>query len=692
MGFSRRFGFFPGLEVITQIEGVVLVDLPPPGSTLGVSTGVAAMVGEFADCSFACSVDGSGVVTTNPVPVEIFSAQDLIDKTGGFDETIGDFGLSEGSGFVALRNKKFSRLILCPVNLAAATGCRYFRALPVCSGTTDPTPVVPVSGAVIPAGTEFRSATSGRMRIAARTVFTARDLISSGSGGATTNGGAAATQTFTVATADFSAVARPDGGIGIKKGDVVVIGNNNAGALQPLPAGGSLGAGTYRVQTDATSGSPTLLVLERMDGTNFAFVTATTIPYRIHVSSDADSAPVIVVGSSVAGGYKASEVGGYSVPTRPLTDVSGASTNGTWTAGAVVTPLVVPPVITGSSWDPLTGLGGRVIPTGGMVYVALVQTPNAAAGALLDALYVSALAALVSDQDPISSINILWSARTSSNIRTAVNTNVNSASGLSAGRIGINRPALVTQTTTAAVASTDPGVGGNRSERIVYTWPGVRTFIPDAAGFRLKVADGTTTIDGVLDVGFDGFLASVLSNLPPERNPGQSAAPVPGILAPVLGLQRGAPNLQLNDYIVLRSSGVASVRMDRTTGPVIQSGITTSLVPGQKNISRRRMADFIEDSLGIVLAPFVKLPLSISNKDSAVSEVDSFLAGLLSTANPAAARIDDYQVDEKSGNTPTTTAAGVFVIIVRVRLTPNGDFIVLQSEIGENVVISQLAA
>jgi hypothetical protein len=49
-GFIRRFGYFPGKEVITQIEGVVIIDLPPPGSIQGTGTGTVVCVAEYADC------------------------------------------------------------------------------------------------------------------------------------------------------------------------------------------------------------------------------------------------------------------------------------------------------------------------------------------------------------------------------------------------------------------------------------------------------------------------------------------------------------------------------------------------------------------------------------------------------------------------------------------------------------------
>jgi len=240
--------------------------------------------------------------------------------------------------------------------------------------------------------------------------------------------------------------------------------------------------------------------------------------------------------------------------------------------------------------------------------------------------------------------------------------------------------------TTTVVGDTAPGVGATRHERVFYTWPGAVLSVPEAVETRLKTADGLTTIDGLLDVGFDSLLVSLLSNLPPENNPGQSLEPVPSLLAPVLGMQRGITRLELGDYVALKNRGVAALRMDRTVGPVLQSGITSSLVSGQRNIARRRMADFIEDSLAQRLVQYSKAMLTDANKDNALGEVDDFMASLLNLVNPARQRIKRYSVDDKSGNTLESEAKGIYVIIVKARTLVSGDAIVVQAEIGENVL------
>lgn len=689
MGFVRRFGYYPGSEVISQIEGVAIIDLPPPGAVTGVGTGVVAALGECQDMTYAVSVDTSGNVTTKTRPQELFSSQDMINKIGGFDETIGDFGISGGNLFASLRNKSYSRLIAAPVNLASAKGCRVFRELPLCRSVTDTNPVVPVLAASVAAGREFRSGV-GRLRLAQRTTFTATDPITKGVGGTLTLAATAVTQPF-VGPAAWDLIARPDGTTGARKGDIIVIGYNNAGAKAPVSD-----AGTYRVQVDPTAASTTLTI-ERLDGATFAIIATTAaLPWRLHFASDADSAPVNDPALSTPGGYSASQDGGYIVAIRPITSTLGLQVDGTpYTAGLVLTPLIVPTAMTGDSWDVLSGLGTRLHVTGTTAFTAAVQGINPAVASGLEALYSTALTALLGDDAPVRDINVVVASRTSTTIRSTLRAHVLTASTQGRGRGAIIAPALTLLTVAAATADADPGVGGTsgaaRHERLVYAWPGERTYIPEAVNFRLKTADGLMTSDGILDMRSDFRVASVISNLAPERNPAQTAEPIPTIMASVLAFQRGVSGLGLNEYTALRASGIMALRIDRTSGPIYQSGITTSLTSGEKNINRRRMADFIEDSLAERLVSFAKLPLKQRLKDAAVGEARAFLNELLSPNNSAAQRINDFQVDAVSGNTPALEAKGIFVIIVRVRLTPTADFIVIQAEIGENVVIQRAA-
>lgn len=682
-GFIRRYGYFPGTEVITQIEGVIVVDLPPPGAVQGVGTGTTAFVGEAADMALATTVNTAGVISTKIVPAEILGSTDLNSKIGGFDETIGEFGDSLGNLFAALRNKRFSRLVAVVVNQASAQGSRYVRELPLCVSQTDTTPVVPVTGATIIAGREFRIGV-GRLKVATKVEFSAFPTFHENTGGICVAAGSAVTQVFQKAGFDWAAdVTRPDGSLGAKKGDILVIGNNNAGAKQPTAE-----AGTFRVQ--ATPASGTDITVERLDGAAFVFTAQTTIPFRLHRSLDADSAPERVLGTSVAGGYDAGDVGAFTKPLRPITSSTGTQADDTFTAATLMTPAVVPTAMTGDSWDVLSGLQGMLHSVTATAFTVASQGISPPSSATIDALYQTAIDALLGEDDPGRDVSIVVAARKSTTIRTKLRAHALEASTLGRGRIAVIAPNLKVITTLAATATAAPGVGATRDERVFYSWPGCTHSVPEAANLLIATADSDFTEDGILDDSFDHWLASLLSVLPPERNPGQASEPVPTALAYVLGLQRDVSGLTIGDYTLMRSKGIAGLRLDRTSGAIIQSGITSSLTSGQKNINRRRMADFIQDSLAERLVAFGKEPLTEALKDEAVGEADAYMSELRSLNNPRAQRINAYELDDVSGNTKDLAAKGIWVLIVRVRTLATADFIVLQAEIGEGVTVTAI--
>lgn len=652
MSFVRRYTSYPGLETITAIEGAIIIDLVPPGSIQGVGTGVACCVGECPDLTYATAVAADGSVTTRATPTEVFSAQDLVNKIGSFDETVGEFGKSGGNLFTDIRGKRFARLVVVPINLASPKGARVFRDLPTNKSATDPNPIVPMAAAGVAAGREFKTG-ANRVRIGKRVVFSdSLSFVSAIDGVQVTNAGPAATAAFTSATGAFVVN-------GVRIGDILVLG----------VIGGAGVPGTYRVKT---VDSATQLTVERMDGVNFTWAGVTALPFRLHAGATADSGGV----------NDAVTVNGYSVPARPL--------DATIAAATLVPPTVVPAAGTATTWDPLSGLTLRTMPGGGggLTYDANVQAVNAVSHASLDALYVSAIDTLLSDVSPANEVNILWASRKSTNIATKLKTHALTQSAQGAGRMSVSSPALDQVSLTVITGDTAPGVGANRDERVIYSWPGAATFVPEAVGLSVKGADQVAHVDGLLDLSFDSWEASAISLLPPERNPGEASPTTKLAFGSVLGLQRLAPTLGIAEYTLLRQKGISALRIDKTAGPIIQSGITTSLVSGTRNINRRRMADFIEDSLASRLVQYAKLPLTQQLKDGAAAETVAFLTDLKSANNPAAQRINDFFVDTKSGNTPQLEAAGVFVINVNVRTLATADFIVIQAAIGEGVEIS----
>ncbi len=678
-GFVRRFTSFPSNDVLTAIEGINIIDLPPPSAPNGVQTNTVALVGEFVDMTYALTMTTGGVFSTRTQPVEIFSGQDLLNKVGGFDETIGQFGGDCGNGYAELRNKSFGHLVVVPVNLASATGVRLFRELPTNRSATDPTPVVPMSAAVVNAGYNFKNGLD-RLKTVAPVNFTGADAYTSGTDGTVSVAASAATQTFGSASGAFTTFTREDGTVGVQVGDILVVGVIGLTGLQGDDAG------TYRVVSIT---SATVIVVQALNAANFAWTTAGVIlAWRLHTGATADS-----YGSGT--GSVSSSQGSFSVPVRPLTDGAGTGSgaaNGTWATGLALTPVVAPAALTANSADPLSGLMGKVGPTTAVAYTAAVQKANVENSATVDALYSTAIDAMLLDSETTAAVTHIWAARKSSTIRTKLKTHCLAASENGFGRTCSISPELdqTYATVFATVTGTAaPGVGATRDERLFYDWPPVKTIIPEAAGKAIMGADGVVHYDAIVDTTGDGWMASIMGNLEAFRNPGESSPTTSKVLAPVIGYARNVPDLSLNEWKQLRASGIAGIRMDRTVGPVFQSGITSSLVAGRKNIARRKMADYIQDSLGSTCKPFVKLPMSDTLKDGVLGQITDFLELLLSENNPAAQQISGFVVDALSGNTPQSEAAGIFVVIAKVRTLASADFITIQTDIGEGVITTK---
>lgn len=682
-GFIRRFDYNPGNDVITQIEGLTIIDNPQPGAIQGASTGFACVIGEYADMTYAIQADGAGLITSHLRPVRIFSQADFLMKAGLLDLTLGDFGKYCGNGWVETANRTFTQLAILPVNLCSGQGIRLFRVLPPCQSVTQSLPFVPVVGAVVQAGTPF-NASSGVIKTGQRAVFTNLDPIARGVGGSTTTAVSAATQDFVADTGFVWAnIVRPDGTLGARKGDVLVIGNTTGSAL-------AADTGTYRVNATPVVGDGATIELQSMNGANFAWTGNAAMPWRLHFSSDADTAPVVVRGSTTPGGYDANDAGGFVLGARPLTDSTGSASGSTaYPVSTPMTPVVAPTSLSATFWDPLSGLAGLTHPVVALTFTAATQAANVTNSSTVDALYTAAINVMVSEQDPAREIDILWCARKSATIRSALYQHAIIVNQRGISRLVLVSPPLDTVTVDQVAANTYPGVPVSRSERQVYCWPGVRMQVNGASGTLVKRADGTTTSDGVIDIGFDGWVAALLSVLRPELDAGQAGPPVPQAFAGILGYQTGLPvELGIDSYIFLKQLGVCDFRMDRNAGPIIQSAITTSLVSGQTRINRRRMADYIEDSLANRLVMFVKNIATQENRDAAASEAVAFLEELKNPTNPSNQRISDYLVNTTEGNTPELEAQGIWALNVYVRMLPIDRYIVLNVTVGENVTIA----
>jgi hypothetical protein len=147
------------------------------------------------------------------------------------------------------------------------------------------------------------------------------------------------------------------------------------------------------------------------------------------------------------------------------------------------------------------------------------------------------------------------------------------------------------------------------------------------------------------------------------------------------GLCRGAPALDLTTYTLFKARGVSAFRVD-TAGPIIQSGVTTSLDSRYVTINRLRTQDFVGLSLAQALDKFCKEPKTASLKSAVLLESQAFLDGLVQQE-----LITDGYVDGQSADTKEFSEAGVLPLLVYVKTTPTADFILLRMRVGTTVDI-----
>ena len=120
-GFRRVFRSFPGYDEIRSIEGSNILEITPPANIQGAGVGTVLIVGEFE----------RGPLET---PTEVFGPSDFSTQFGDLGHQLttnpyagpvavrsGGDELWNGNGWVWLRNKKFSGLVICRVDNSAGS-------------------------------------------------------------------------------------------------------------------------------------------------------------------------------------------------------------------------------------------------------------------------------------------------------------------------------------------------------------------------------------------------------------------------------------------------------------------------------------------------------------------------------------------------------------------------------------------
>lgn len=369
--------------------------------------------------------------------------------------------------------------------------------------------------------------------------------------------------------------------------------------------------------------------------------------------------------------FTSSNSGPYSLRVRPGLD------DGSIGSSAPNTVTVVPAPIPGAAFsvfNPLT------------IAAALIE------GAI-DAAYQTALDATISMTAVTVDTDLLISARQSNAIRVAGRLNALTASASTPeGRRFIMRPPLSTTTRAMAKSSTaQPGVGTYRAERVWYAFPGAHLVVPQIAALGTAGGAGFTA-DGGIDVGFDSFIASIASQIPPEENPGEETP----FAQAVVGVEVNNPDVQkmtMDDYISFKASGIMALRIDSGTA-IVQSGVSSvdpALHPAQAPASRQRFADFVTGSLATSANVDAKKPMTRSRRTAIFANIFNFLNTL--KGNPGAlndnSRLMDFSIDTKNGNPQSALDAGAYRLIIAIKMNPDILDIILDCTIGTTVQITQ---
>lgn len=227
---------------------------------------------------------------------------------------------------------------------------------------------------------------------------------------------------------------------------------------------------------------------------------------------------------------------------------------------------------------------------------------------------------------------------------------------------------------TSALAIAYPA--SYRSDRLSFHPSRVKTtnfFDPDAAEI---------TVDG------NAFAAAAIVSVDPWLSPGGSGgnAALTGITA----LEDDTWSRATLD--ALNAAGAAPWFISTKLGPIIRRGVNTSLTSGLTKIFRRRMTDYITNSIAAFAEGYVESQLDLvlagqilgPNTQGFIGAIRAFLAN-----EKVKNHIQSYAVDPFSGNVQADLDAGRMTTLISVKLFGMMEEIVLKANIGETVTISE---
>ena len=722
MGYIRRFRTDPGPSTLAEIEAVNILDVEPPAQISGVGTGVVLVFGEFENGPFATLTEigsgtdllntfgGLGFGTSCAYPCAVSRTPDLITGVEYWN----------GNGYVSLYGKTFAKLVISRVDTSVGSVQLTRRACLL--GTSRPSYAI-ANSQVLTAKIDGGGAATATFTSAAATVTGTGGDFSPTAGGYCVLGwdsdpdvtvifysgddtlGECVSRINTAAGFTFASTS---GGqiklTGRKSGTSaavrVVSGSTGCLTHLGLTAATTIGTGNVADASAVTPAEVTSIVQAAITGSAMNFksdgtprlesTTAGTGSVEVTACTATDLGFTAATDSATTVGTAGVIPAGTIVKTSaPIRFVTMQDVNVTAASAGPYTVKIRHATDDGTG---LTAAASSIVLFDSVIDLdafSVTNTVTASAAlteAQIDAAYATTIAAANDVNTIARDVNVTYSARESNAVRRALRSNAIDASANGCnGRIACIAPPVGTSKANAKSA-VEPGNGAYRTDYVVYNFPGAQVYIPAIA--RVGVSGGTGfTSTGLVNVHSDGFCASLMSQIAPEQNIGQTT----DLLSAVIGLESSstAQGLGISDYTSFKAAGICALRMDDGVA-VFQSAVVNvdPLVnPSLKNIARRRFADYLEDSMARRLSHYSKMPNTLRRRQGVKTEMDDFLLPMKGLTNPESQRIDDYQVDITSGNTPTSIASGEFRVVVYVQMVSSMETIVLQAVIGESVVV-----
>lgn len=205
-----------------------------------------------------------------------------------------------------------------------------------------------------------------------------------------------------------------------------------------------------------------------------------------------------------------------------------------------------------------------------------------------------------------------------------------------------------------------------RSDRIIWCYNAPKTKDPET-GVKIDQAPHI-------------WMASIFSQYDVDVHPGaiETARQLAGVS------ELNNEQLTRQDLIDLKAAGIST--LEKTESEFLfRSGVTTDLTAGKTEITRRRMADFLQLSAASRLKNFVRTKNTLEKRAQMNGELVAFSNQLKDQGRI----IEDFEVEQEAVNTEAQRAQGIEKILWRVKLIGHILSLVLATEIGTGVVIER---